>query len=152
MIGTMWLLSKLGMVTAAKLHILSRPCESEDRENYRQYEPHKWGDLGWIRQPGKYGHLDSVDNFGVGSWENDIAPGLAIQNAGTNKMVKTLVPIKIETKWVEAGVSSYQEASWLHGKQWLLCMASSIINCRSTNWGSFLHMIGIRRILWLFRF
>jgi hypothetical protein len=41
------------------------------------------------------------------------APGLAIQNAGTNKMVKTLVPIKIETKWVEAGVS-FQPRSYPH--------------------------------------
>ncbi|KAJ5529764.1 hypothetical protein N7527_003157 [Penicillium freii] len=106
MIGTVWLLSKLGMMSGNNLYIWSKTGRVEARitktPDKDSTKDNIWVEFSYPRctimnnVANKY-HLDVILrdlNIKI----EDLVPGSAIQNAGTNRMVKTLIPIKSVAK------------------------------------------------------
>lgn len=105
MIGTVWLLSKLGMMPGDNLHIWSKTGHVEARITET---PDKGStkDSIWVEFSNpKYTIMENVANkyidvilCDLNIKREDMIPGSAIQNAGTNRKVKTLILIKSVAK------------------------------------------------------
>ncbi|KAJ6123984.1 hypothetical protein N7471_011301 [Penicillium samsonianum] len=102
MIGTVWLLSKLGMMPRDDLRIVTKIGRIEARITKTADNTDSTNDGIWVEFSNPTcSVMDNMDKkhadailSGLDISRDDIVPGAAIQNAGTNKMVKTLVPIE----------------------------------------------------------
>ncbi|KGO77055.1 Phenazine biosynthesis PhzF protein [Penicillium italicum] len=105
MIGTVWLLWKLGKMSRNDLRILSKNGRVEamitkiaDKDSTKDST---WVEFSYpmcsIMENVAKKHADAILSQ-LEIDEDDIAPRSPIQNAGTNRMVKTLIPIKSVAK------------------------------------------------------
>ncbi|CAI7611289.1 unnamed protein product [Penicillium discolor] len=105
MIGTVWLISKLGMMSGDNLHIWSKTGRVEARIT-KITDKDSTKDSIWVEF--SYRKCTSMDNVAnkyidailrdLNINREDMIPGSAIQNAGTNRKVTTLIPIKSVAK------------------------------------------------------
>lgn len=106
-VGAVWLLAKLGMLSKDNLRIstksgiieatVSRTSEDDDGSDGEEEEERIWIEISqppakMLENVQRQDHIDGILSvFGIS--EDDLVPGLSIQNAATSR-VKTLIPIK----------------------------------------------------------